>query len=207
MKKAAFGLALLILSGFLLIILSLIIDDNRINLVGFCILLGFLIKGTDEFIDNPKLKRYRILIFPFAFAIPLIMIYLAYIHDPVFGMVLGTALGLLLTGKIDHPGFILSFLMFIVLVLLLVLYGGLSIAMSSVYIIPLAFAGSYLDEFGHERTSGKEASKAIKWFFEHRFALKTAAVIGTVIGLAQPVHLIAFLCFDIAYDITASALQ
>lgn len=207
MKKAQIGLPVLVLLDFLLIALGFITDDCGISLVGICIFLGILIKSTDEFIDNPKVKKFRILIFPFAFAIPLIIVYLAYIHDPVFGMVLGTAFGLLLTGKIDHPGFVLSFLMFIVLVLLLVLYGGLSIALSSIYVIPFAFAGSYLDEFGHERMSDKESLKIMKLYFEHRFALKTAAVIATILGLAQFIHLIAFLCFDIAYDITAAGLK
>ncbi|UCE74365.1 MAG: hypothetical protein JSV56_01315 [Methanomassiliicoccales archaeon] len=207
MKKTAFGLVGLAILIFFLIILGFILNSGGASLVGICILLGFLIKSMDQFIDEPRYKKYRILIAPFAVIIPLTIGYLAYVHDPVFGMVIGTALGLILTGKIDHPAFIIGIIGFIIIIVILVLAGGLEIAITSIYIIPFAFIGCFADEIGHEKMSERTQPKSLKLFFEHRFALKIAAVICTVLGFAQVIHLVAFLCFDIAYDITAISLR
>ena len=207
MKRALIGLPILVLSGFMLLVLGYVIKNSGASLVGICVLLGLLIKSTDQLIDDPHLKKFRILIFPFAMAIPLIMCYLAYTHDPVFGMVIGTALGLVLSGKIDHKAYMLSILVFIAVIVLLVLLGSLQIARTSIYIIPFAVAGAYLDEFGIERVRARETYKTIKPFFEHRPILKIAAVICTLLGFAEIIHLIAFFCFDIAYDVTAYSLS
>ncbi len=86
---------------------------------------------------------------------------------------------------------------------LLAVLGSLEIATTSIYIIPFALIGCYADEVGHETMSSRNRPRPLKYFFEHRFALKIAAVICTLLGFAMLVHLIAFICFDIAYDITA----
>jgi hypothetical protein len=206
MKRALLALSVLGLFGVLLVVVEFAVTGIGFGLVGFCILLGLLIKSTDQLIDDARLYEFRFLIFPFAIAIPLIVGYLAYLHDPVFGMVLGTALGLILTGKIDHPAFVVGIFGFIVIIVTLTIMGTLEIADTSIYIIPFAFIGCYTDEIGHEKMSEKTQPKYLKFFFEHRFALKVAATICTVIGFAQFIHLIAFFCFDITYDVTASFL-
>jgi hypothetical protein len=207
MKKAAIGLMGLAILIFFLVTLGFILNNGGARLVGICLLLGFLIKSMDQFIDESRYKKYRILIGPFAVSIPLVIGYLAYVHDPVFGMVIGTALGLVLTRKIDHPAFVVGIIGFIVIIVILVLAGGLEIATTSIYIIPFAFIGCFADEIGHEKMSERTEPKALKLFFEHRFALKVAAVICTALGFAQIIHLVAFLCFDIAYEITAISLR
>lgn len=206
MKRALLGLSVLGLFGILLVVSEYAIEGIGLGLIGFCILLGFLIKGTDQLIDDVRFYEFRALVFPSAIMIPLIIGYLAYLHDPVFGMVIGTALGLILTGKIDHPAFVVGIIGFISIIVLLILVGSLEIAVTSIYIIPFAFVGCYADEIGHEKMSESAQPKTLKFFFEHRFALKVAAVICTALGLAQIIHLIAFFCFDIAYDITAGFL-
>jgi hypothetical protein len=203
MKNSISTLGILFLIALLLVALGILATYSGANLVGLCILLGMLIKGMDQLIDVPGLRRFRYMIPPVAVAVPIIIGYLAYVHDPVFGMVMGTALGLILTRKIDHPGFVVSIIGFIGIMVLLVVLGSLEIAATSIYIIPFAFVGCYADEIGHETMSTRAKPIAPKIFFEHRFALKVTAVICTLLGFAQPIHLIAFLCFDIAYDITA----
>lgn len=203
MRNAVSALAILFLIALLLISFGLLVSYSGVILVGLCIILGMLIKGMDQLIDVPGFKKYRYIILPCAVAIPMIIGYLAYVHDPVFGMVIGTALGLVLTGKIDHPGFVVSIIGFIGIIILLVLLGSLVIATTSIYIIPFAFIGCYADEIGHEKMSSRNRPSPLKFFFEHRFALKVAAVICTLLGYALLIHLVAFICFDIAYDITA----
>lgn len=203
MKNSILSLAILFLIVLLLIALGILANYSGATLVGLCIVLGMLIKGMDQLIDVPGFRRFRYLIPPIAVAIPLIIGYLAYIHDPVFGMVIGTALGLIITGKIDHPGFVVSIVGFIGVIVLLVVLGSLTIATTSIYIIPFAFVGCYADEVGHEKMSSGNRPGLLKFFFEHRFALKVAAVVCTLLGFAELIHLVAFICFDIAYDITA----
>ena len=203
MKNSILSLGILFLIALLLIALGILGDYSGATLVGLCILLGMLIKGMDQLIDVPGFRKFRYLIPPIAVAIPLIIGYLAFVHDPVFGMVIGTALGLILTGKIDHLGFVVSIIGFIGIIVLLVVLGSPTIAVTSIYIIPFAFIGCYADEVGHEKMSSRTRPRLLKFFFEHRFALKVTAVICTLLGFALPIHLIAFICFDIAYDITA----
>lgn len=203
MRNPVSALAILFLVALLLLAVGFLIEYSGATLVGLCILLGMLIKGLDQLIDVPGFRKFRYLIPPMAAAIPLIIGYLAYVHDPVFGMVIGTALGLILTKKIDHPGFVVSIVGFIGIMVLLVVLGSLEVATTSIYIIPFAFIGCYADEVGHEMMSSKNRPRSVKFFFEHRFALKVAAVICTLLEFALPIHLVAFICFDIAYDIIA----
>ena len=172
-------------------------------IVGICILLGVAVKIMDELIDENSFKPYRLWIIPLALFIPTSMVYLALTEGPVIGMVIGTVIGILIAGKLDHPAYIVSVLLFIVLVLIAFVSQVIQIEVTTLYIIPVAAAGSFLDEFGHEKWTG--ANKAITFLFQHRFFLKIFAFFGVFLGLALPIHLIGFLCFDVCYDLVAVA--
>ncbi len=174
-------------------------------LVGICILLGIAVKIMDLLIDEIKVKSYRIWIIPLAIFIPSSMIYLALTEEPVVGMVIGTALGILVAGKMDHPAYVASIILFIAFVIIAFGLQLINIEATTFYIIPVAAIGSFLDEFGHERWGDK--NKVVTFIFKHRFFLKTFAFIGLILGFAQPVHLIGFLCFDIFYDVIETAYQ
>jgi hypothetical protein len=190
-----------------LILMSLIDTANAFFhgflIVGICILLGVAVKIMDELIDEASFKPYRIWIIPLALFIPTSMVYLALTEGPVIGMVLGTIIGILIAGKLDHPAYIGSVLLFIVLVLIAYVSQVIQIEITTLYIIPVAAAGSFLDEFGHEKWTS--ANKTITFLFKHRFFLKIFAFFGVVLGFALPIHLIGFLCFDVFYDLVAVA--
>jgi len=169
-------------------------------IVGICILLGIAIKTMDQLIDEIKVKSYKIWIVPLAIFIPTSMVYLAVTEEPVIGMVIGTVIGIVLAGKLDHPAYIASVILFVALVLIAFALQIIKIETTTFYIIPVAAVGSFLDEFGHEKW--KSNKKSINFIFEHRFFLKIFAFFGVVLGYAHIVHLIGFLCFDIFYDIT-----
>lgn len=177
--------------------------DDHVILVGLCIVLGLDVKLMDQLIDDPAMKRYRRLAFPLAVPIPLLMGYLATIHDPVFGMVMGTALGLLISGKLDHPAFIMAAVGFVVAMAVFVLAFDIGIAATSYTLIPVAALAGAGDEIGHERTWGGARSRRIRWIFDHRPLLKVVAVISVLIGFADPIHLAGFLCWDLSYDAVA----
>jgi len=173
------------------------------TIMGICVLLGIAVKTMDQLIDEIKIKSYRIWIIPLAIFIPSSMAYLALTEAPVVGMVIGTVIGLIIIGKIDHPAYIASIILFITLVFSAYVLHIINIEVTTFYIIPVAAAGSFLDEFGHERW--KSNKKSITFIFKHRFFLKTFAFFGVIIGFAQPIHFIGFLCFDIFYDLVDTA--
>jgi len=174
-------------------------------IVGICILLGIAIKIMDQLIDEIKIKSYRIWIIPLAVFIPVSMTYLALTEEPVVGMVVGSLIGMMIAGKINHPAYLVSISLFIALVFIAYLFQLINIEATTFYIIPVAAIGSFLDEFGHE--TFKSNRRSITFLFKHRFFLKIFAFIGVVVGFAQPIHLIGFLCFDIFYDLVATAYQ
>ncbi len=174
-------------------------------IVGICILLGIAIKIMDQLIDEIKIKSYKIWMVPLAVFIPTSMAYLALTEEPVVGMVVGTVLGMMIAGKINHPAYLVSIILFIALVFIAFLLQLINIEVTTFYIIPVAAIGSYLDEFGHEKW--KSNKRSITFLFKHRFFLKVFAFIGVVAGFAQPIHFIGFLCFDIFYDLVATAYQ
>lgn len=204
--------------SMLIIILSLVIGIGCIilgfsspknivfhgfTIVGICVLLGMAVKAMDQLIDEIKIKSYRLWIVPLTIFIPISMAYLALTEEPVIGMVLGTVIGIVIAGKLDHPAYVISVILFITLISVAFVFHIIQIDVAIVYIIPVAATGSFLDEFGHEHW--KSNNKVITFIFKHRFFLKTFAFLGVILGFAQPIHFIGFLCFDIFYDLVDTA--
>jgi hypothetical protein len=207
MKKLVFILAISFLIGIGCILIGFFYQDNIVfhgfTIVGICVLLGVAVKTMDQLIDEIKIKSYRLWILPLALFIPSSMAYLALTEGPVIGMVIGTVIGLLITGKIDHLAYIVSIVLFIILVFFASVLHMINIEITTFYIIPVAAVGSFLDEFGHEHW--KSNKRSITFIFKHRFFLKTFAFFGVLLGFAQPIHFIGFLCFDIFYDLVDTA--
>jgi len=177
---------------------------NGFIVVGLCILLGITVKVMDQLIDEIKRSSSKILIVPFGIFIPTAMVYLALTEEPVIGMVIGAVIGLLIAGKLDHPMYIVSVVIFIALIFVVYIIHIIAIEATTFYIIPVAAIGSFLDEYGHDRY---DDWKIAKFVFKHRFFLKIFAFLGFVLGFAQLAHLIGFLCFDIFYDLVDVAWQ
>jgi hypothetical protein len=207
MKKFVFILAISFFVGIGCVLIGFSYQNNIVFrglvIVGICILLGAAVKTMDHIIDEIKMKPYRLWIVPLAFFISSSMAFLALTEGPVIGMVIGTVIGLLLTGKIDHLAYVASIVLFIILVFFVSVLHMITIEITTFYIIPVAAAGSFLDEFGHEHW--KSNKKSITFIFKHRFFLKTFAFFGVILGFALPVHFVGFLCFDIFYDLVDTA--
>ncbi len=183
-------------------ITGLYIGHSGAALIGLCLLLGIFIKGLDQLIDLGVFDDHRKVGFTLALAIAAIVFYLAMEHDPVFGMVVGTALGLLLAGKIDHPALLTAMIVSVVLLVLGVAFLRPDTPMSSYLLIPMAAAGNLADEWTHDRFE-KGESRALARFFHHRPVLKCVALLAVVVHFAEWIHLVGFLCFDLAYDLVA----
>jgi len=209
MKKFIFMLIISIVIGIGLLIIGFIYSYNPFFhgsiIVGLCILLGTAVKSMDQIIDQINIKSYRLWLIPLAIFIPGSMVYLALTEEPVVGLVIGTIVGMLIAGKIDHPAYVLSVIIFVLLLFVSVSLQIITIEINTYYIIPVATIGSFLDEFGHERYV--KNNKIVNFIFKHRFFLKIFAFFGVLAGFAQPVHLIGFLCFDIFYDLIGTSYE
>jgi len=197
MKKQKRLLLILPILLIVVTLLGLALGNDWSILIGSCGLLGFLVKSTDQLIDLEASKQKKE-IFLMAGAIPIIMGYLAFRYDPVFGMVVGTGLGLLFSGKFDHPGYYLSFFGFLAVIFIIAFAFDMEFSREPFYLIPMALVGSFLDEHIHEKTATKQ--DAVHTFFDHRPLLKITALVATIIGFAELVHLVGFLFFDLLYD-------
>jgi len=209
MKKLFVTLLISLLTGVGFVFIGFYkIEDSFFQgliIVGICILLGITIKIMDQIIDEIKIKSYKIWIIPLSVFIPVSMAYLALTEEPVIGMVIGAVIGMMIAGKINHPAYLVSIILFVVLVFITYLLQLINIDPTTFYIIPVAAIGSFLDEFGHEKWKSKK--RIINFLFKHRFFLKVFAFIGVLAGFAQPIHLVGFLCFDIFYDLIDTAYQ
>ena len=208
MKSIVSIIALSSILGVVFVILEFFSPENSMFngfiVVGLCILLGITVKVMDQLIDEIKHSSSKILIVPFGIFIPTAMAYLALTEEPVVGMVIGAVIGLLIAGKLDHPMYIVSVVLFITLIFMVYIMHIITIEITTFYIIPVAAAGSFLDEFGHDKYQN---GKIIKFVFKHRIFLKIFAFLGFILSFAQLVHLIGFLCFDIFYDLVDIAWQ
>jgi hypothetical protein len=191
---------LLVLTG-LIFLLGLTFSNDWVILGGSCAFLGVVVKATDQYVDLGIADKHKKEVFGLAAFIPIIMGYLAFVYDPVFGMVVGAGLGLLFAGKLDHPGFQMAFVGFLVLVFAVAYGFDMEFSRETFYIIPLALAGSFLDEHIHEKTAKRK--DWVHDFFDHRPLLKVAAVLATVLGFSELVHLAGFFMFDLFYDVVA----
>lgn len=209
MKNVVFIITLSSIISIVLVILGFSYPKsnvfNGLILVGLCILLGVAVKTMDQLVDEIKVKSYKIWIVPLAIFIPTSMAYLALTEEPVIGMVIGTAIGLLIAGKLDHPMYLVSVILFVILIFITFALNVINIEPTTFCIIPVAAIGSFLDEFGHDKLESNK--KVIIFMFKHRFFLKAFAFLGFMLGFAHLIHLIGFLCFDIFYDLVDTAWQ
>lgn len=209
MKKLIFILALSSLIGFGSFLIGLLYSDDTylygFTIVGICTLLGITIKTMDQLIDKKKVKSNRIWIILMTIFITVAMTYLALTEEPVIGMVIGTVIGLMIAGKLDHSAYLVITLLFIALIFVAYLMQIIHVELTTFIIIPVAATGSFLDEFVHERWQSN--NWIITFIFKHRFFLKVFALLGVLVEFAQPIHFIGFLCFDIFYDIIGTAYR
>ncbi len=201
MKPPQREILILLVATGLVFLAGLALQNDWAILMGSCAFLGAVVKSTDQYIDLGLADKHKKEVFGLAAFIPLVMSYLAFSYDPVFGMVVGAGLGLLFAGKLDHPGFQMAFFGFLALVFVIAYGFDMEFSAETFYIMPMALAGSFLDETIHEKTAKRK--DWVHTFFDHRPLLKIAALAATLLGFSGLVHLVGFLMFDLLYDVVA----
>ena len=158
------------------------------------IIFGFIgggLKFIDMAFDEDVFdKRFAMVLTPI-----LVVLWIwVSIVDKVSAVILfSILLGVLLTGKIDNFIFKISTIALIVFFDL----RGLG-----PYLIPLVFLTlmGIVDEKGNDFVDNNSANKVVEFFFLHRISMKFGIMLLCAAAYFSPIYLVAFLCFDIAYD-------
>ncbi len=111
-------------------------------------------------------------------------------------------IGVIFGGKVDNLAFLIGSLILGGAILFRIIYLNFS------YAIPLVFAlaiSALLDEYGHDRAK-KYKTRLIGPFFEHRLTLKTSIMVLAILNVISVWHFIAFLIFDIAYELNSKRI-
>jgi len=164
------------------------------SITAILIIFGF-IGGGLKFIDDAFEKD----IFDMRVAMvltPIILVLWVWISvvDTVSAVILfSILLGVLLTGKIDN---------FIFKISTITLIAFFDLRSLGHYLMPLVFLTlmSIADEIGNDFVDNNSVNKLVKFFFLHRFSMKFGIMLLCVTSYFPPIYLVAFLCFDIAYD-------
>lgn len=161
-------------------------------------ILGAGIKYIDDAFDRKIFnKSIALIITPF---LSILGAY-AMIIDPISATILLAILaGVLLKGKIDNIAFGMGF----ALVIALVALAGINFL-----ILPLVMLGSaaVLDEVGNDYIDSKRGELNMKnplhvfakYFFGHRWIMKTSIIFLVVLGMVPLFFLLAMILFDYAY--------
>jgi hypothetical protein len=158
--------------------------------------IGAGLKYIDDAFDEAKFsKKKAIAIAP---VIALIWIALS-LYDPISATILfSVLLAVLLSGKIDNLVFLLCTIAIIAIPLLT--------QMLTILWIPLfllTFAG-IIDEKGNDYVDTCAAPKLVEIFFSYRFCMKSAMLSLCILSVIPWLYLLAFLAFDVAYELVRS---
>ncbi|MEK6954193.1 MAG: hypothetical protein AABX01_04240 [Candidatus Micrarchaeota archaeon] len=162
-------------------------------------LIGALLSEIDVIIDENKRASENAAIL-LSIICSLLMAWLI-IADANSAILFGAILfGVFISGKVDALPFILG---------LLISAGALlQRAIASDYlsylpiVLALAFCG-VVDEYGNDRL-GKIKSSLMNWFFRRRITMKLGVFSVAYLGVIPFSHLVAFLAFDIAYEVNSA---
>lgn len=148
--------------------------------------LKFIDEAFDEDVFNRTFASYV------ASVVLVIWITLSLV-DPISGTILLSVLvGVLFTGKIDNKIFALS----TVAIILSLIY------IEKVLWLPLMFLTltGIIDEKGNDYVDSHTVNTLLKFFFLHRFTMKTGVLAAAIVSVFPIYYFAAFLLFDIAYD-------
>lgn len=135
--------------------------------------------------------------------------YLAVTSTDAACIFMAILIGTVLSWKVDCMNHLLSLLIFLGIILIL--------GFPTIGIVTLAVcaAAAFLDEMGND-SQWAAKRKYVKEFFQYRFALKIVILVFVVLGLLSgiypwlgaygvqlfsPVTFIAFLCFELSYEL------
>ncbi len=160
---------------------------------------GGLLAWIDR-LEDEGLKRHETEPIVLAIINSLLMGYLIVADFPSAIIFSAILLGVLIAGKIDNLPFILGALVLSGALL----YRALTSNFLDFALLPAALAfAAFVDEFGNDKLR-KIPSSLMRWFFLHRFTLKIGLFMVTFLGVITAWHFVAFLAFDLAYELVAN---
>jgi hypothetical protein len=170
--------------------------DSQWIIVAFA-LIGSGLKYIDEAFDaetfSKKTAKYL------ASLILLVWIGLSFLDITAGTILLSIVIGVLLTGKIDNTVFGLSTASII----------GFFVFIQRIVWLPLLFlsGAGIIDEKGNDYADSHRMNGFVRFFFLHRFTMKIGAFLLCFVGIFAWQYLVAFLLFDIGYDVVGIVSQ
>ncbi|MFH1750525.1 MAG: hypothetical protein ABH863_02505 [Candidatus Micrarchaeota archaeon] len=161
-------------------------------------LIGAMLSQIDAIVDRGKRGgEFAAILLSVVCALLIVRL---TVQDPSSALIFaGIILGVVIGGKVDALPYLIG---------AVIAGGGLLYALlyrNFMMLLPLsislAFAG-FVDEYGHDRIP-QIRDHLMKWFFAKRFTLKFAVFFVAYLGLVSFSHFIAFLAFDIAYELNS----
>lgn len=110
-------------------------------------------------------------------------------------------IGNILALKVDGIHHILTFVIFIVLLLIF------GIPQLSLVVLLICILATLADEVGHELISTLTDNRFLNLFFEYRFVLKIAVLLLAICGVFNIWLFVCFILFDIAYTIAEISFE
>ena len=188
---------------------SMILQDGLIAAAFFVLsyfALGALVKFIDDAFDEHVYSQ------PLAFVLsPLTAIFWAYVMalHPVSAMILtAIIIGVLVKGKIDNLAFVIA-----VLCVYLVFFfiGSFDFVMALALPLIVITVAGMVDEIGNDWVDKnniyhkKPFGRYVHLFFEYRCIMKLAVLGFALFGFIPMMFFVAFLAWDIGYEIVMNA--
>jgi hypothetical protein len=109
-------------------------------------------------------------------------------------IILGIIVGVIVSKKVDRPNMIFGLVLTIIFALVFEPESPVP------FLTIMVSLFTFIDETGHEIYSQKRGLLSL--FFHYRLALKLVMICMAIVSLIQVIHLVGFLCFDLAYEVT-----
>ncbi len=169
---------------------------------------GFALKYVDQIVDEGRTVRKMVLwsvVFIAGVAAGFFMVTDAFTGGATFALVFAMILSKKIDNKLWFHQIVIVFGSYI-LILNMILMSPYSLWIvnffQSILVFVIVLVGSILDEYAHSALENKPRS--IRWFGEWRFVMKIVAVLMAIfIPYVHWYHALAWILFDLAYEITA----
>lgn len=168
---------------------------------------GFSLKYVDQIVDEGRTAR-KVVLWAVMFIAGIVsgffMVTDVFTSGAVFALVLAMILSKKIDNKLWFHQIVIVFGSYIILLNLFIMSVPAWIAnfFESIIIFIFVLVGSILDEVMHAALENKPRS--IKWFGEWRFVMKIVVIMmAFLIPGVEWYHALAWISFDMAYEITA----
>lgn len=157
---------------------------------------GFTLKAGDDLLD--ELNRPNLAWFPLGLS-GFLFGFIMTLSEWDMVLLSAVVIGVLLTGKVNRPQFVIGFL----LIGVMLVVRGIPVVtdwLDWLGLLVMLLLAAAIDEVGHE-AKGREMNSNAAWFFKHRFTLKLSALLLCILWPEFFPSAVGISMFDLGYEI------